>query len=42
LRGVDFIRLDPNNNPPFGIVQKGQPVGVLQGTGWAKCGVSRT
>ena len=40
LRGVDFIRLDPNNNPPFGIVQKGQPVGVLQGTGWAKCGVS--
>jgi TonB-linked SusC/RagA family outer membrane protein len=40
LRGVDFIRLDPNNNPPYGIVQKGQPVGVLQGTGWAKCGVS--
>src|SRR4029453_13283372 len=33
LRGVDFIRLDPNNNPPFGIVQKGEAGGGLRGTG---------
>jgi len=40
LAGVDFIRLDPNNTAPFAVVQKGLPVGVLQGTGWARCGVS--
>jgi TonB-linked SusC/RagA family outer membrane protein len=40
LGGPEFVKLDPNNNSPFSVVQKGEEVGVYRDQGLVRCGIS--